>query len=197
MSESDPMDAALEHLSNRPTFHQRSEILGRASVAPKKAGIYAWYFHRIPDGVPTSNCVVRNGATLLYVGIAPSLSSSSATLHSRLCQHLRGNAYGSTLRLSLGCLLSQHLRIELRRTTSGRRRTFGPGEKILSDWIAANARIAFHVCSEPWRFEREIVNALSLPLNLEFNERHQFHDHLSQLRSTIRAHALNIPCWSN
>lgn len=186
---------ALDRLLNPSTFYHCTEIVGGASVVPKKAGVYAWYFREVPKGVPTSGCVVKEGATLLYVGIAPSSSLSSATLRSRLCQHLRGNAYGSTLRLSLGCLLSQQLEIELRRTRSGRRRTFGPGEAKLSDWIAENARIVFNVSAKPWRVEREIVNAVALPLNLEFNEQHRFHEQLSRLRRESRARALTLPCW--
>ena len=47
----------------------------------------------------------------------------------------RGNAYGSTLRLTLGCLLADQLGIELRRVGSGTRLTFGDGEQALSEWM--------------------------------------------------------------
>ncbi|MER6923283.1 GIY-YIG nuclease family protein [Streptomyces spiralis] len=50
--------------------------------------------------------------------------------------HYRGNAAGSTLRLTLGCLFG----LELRRVGSGTRLTFGRvGEARLSQWMAANA----------------------------------------------------------
>jgi hypothetical protein len=51
------------------------------------------------------------------------------------------NAEGSTLRLTLGCLLADELGIELRRVGSGKRFTFSTGEKRLSEWMEANARI--------------------------------------------------------
>ena len=98
------------------------------------------------------------GLALLYVGISPKPPSavgtpSRQTLRSRLRYHFRGNAEGSTLRLSLGCLLSQSLGIELRRVGSGRRMTFGAGERVLSDWLERNARVAWLACDEPWRIE--------------------------------------------
>ena len=50
-----------------------------------------------------------------------------------------GNAEGSTLRRTLGCLLAEQLGIELRRVGSGRRFTFLRGEQALSGWMAQNA----------------------------------------------------------
>ncbi len=177
-------------------LHDSSVLLGVSSVVPKQAGLYGFYFRQIRGSVPTEGCVVHNGATLLYVGIAPSSSSSSAHLRSRLRQHLRGNAYGSTLRLTLGCLLSRKLGLELRRTRSGKRRTFGPGEEILSEWIAEHAQVVFVVSPEPWSVERTVVTGLCLPLNLEFNEGHSFHSQLSELRGASREKALSLPCWA-
>src|SRR5262245_55522729 len=83
----------------------------------------------IPSGVPTGDCLTVNGVTLLYVGIAPKASPSgggkpsSQSLWHRIRYHYRGNAEGSTLRLTLGCLLAKELGLELRRVGSGRRLT--------------------------------------------------------------------------
>ena len=57
--------------------------------------------------------------------------------------HYRGNAEGSTLRKTLGCLLADHLGIDLRRVDSGTRRTFGDGEAALSQWMAGNAFVSW------------------------------------------------------
>ena len=46
----------------------------------------------------------------------------AATGINRIRYHFRGNAEGSTLRLTLGCLLIKPLGIELRRVGSGKRR---------------------------------------------------------------------------
>jgi hypothetical protein len=86
---------------------------------------------------------------LLYVGIAPAAPKSngkkisSKTLRHRIRSHLRGNAEGSTLRLSLGFLLAPQLGLELRRVGSGTTLTFAAGEAILSEWLDANASVAW------------------------------------------------------
>lgn len=52
-------------------LHNRAEVLSRPSPAPRKAGVYAWYFKEIPPGLISDGCRQREGLTLLYVGIAP------------------------------------------------------------------------------------------------------------------------------
>ena len=114
----------------QPTkFWSRSEILAKVSPVPNTSGIYGWYLRELPPGVPAAECVNCNGLTLLYIGIAPRPPAqngriSSRTLRSRLRQHYALNAEGSTLRLTLGCLLAARLGIELRRVGSGARMTF-------------------------------------------------------------------------
>jgi hypothetical protein len=110
----------------------RTEVLARPCPVPASAGVYAWFFDSLPQRVPTEGLVRSAGLALLYVGISPKRPSavgspSCQTLRSRLRYHFQGNAEGSTLRLSLGCLLSRDLGIELRRVGSGRRMTFGAG----------------------------------------------------------------------
>jgi hypothetical protein len=56
---------------------------------------------------------------------------------SRNRYHYRGNAEGSTLRLTLGCLLSSSLGLRLRRVGSGKRLTFADGEARLSESMSA------------------------------------------------------------
>jgi len=46
--------------------------------------------------------------------------------------------------LTLGCLLSEELDIELRRVGSGKRMTFAEGEGVLSQWMADNAFVCWH-----------------------------------------------------
>ncbi|MFJ4536179.1 GIY-YIG nuclease family protein [Streptomyces tibetensis] len=70
-----------------------------------------------------------------------------ANLRKRVRYHHRGNAAGSTLRLTLGCLRG----LELRRVGSGKRMTFGKvGEDTLSQWMADNARVCWVEQDEPW-----------------------------------------------
>src|SRR5690349_422197 len=129
----------MEHMFLSPArLWSRTEVLVRACPVPREAGVYAWYFREVPPGVPTDECVRAHGATLLYVGISPKAPPANGRppsrqrLRNRIRYHFRGNAWGSTLRLTLGCLLADSLGIELRRVGSGKRRTFADGERTLS-----------------------------------------------------------------
>ncbi|MFY0526963.1 GIY-YIG nuclease family protein [Archangium gephyra] len=159
--------------------------LREQQVLPKKPGIYGWYFQGLPKRVPISACHTIEGWSLTYVGIA----SSAQTLQRRISTHFTGNACGSTLRLSLGCLLSSELDIQLRRASgSGKRLTFAldEGERKLSSWMATHARVVFVEAEQPRTSEKELFRELNLPLNLEGNSQHPFHETLSNLRTEHR-----------
>lgn len=162
------------------------EVMTRPSPIPAAPGVYGWYFEQSPDPrLPAGR--------LLYVGIAPrhmGTRASRQNLRTRVRYHFRGNAEGSTLRLTLGCLLG----LELRRVGSGRRLTFGQaGEKELTTWMASNARVCWLVHPEPWIVESELIACLDLPLNLDQNRNHTFYQHLSALRASARARARELP----
>ena len=90
----------------------------------------------------------------------PALADSGGTGCLRLVRHR--DPAGSTLRLTLGCLLANELGIELRRVGTGQRLTFAAGEKALSRWMAAHARVCWHVTPEPWSTETILISQLSL-----------------------------------
>ena len=83
--------------------------------------------------MPCEGCVTRDEFTLLYVGISPGRRASTQNLRRRVRYHFRGNAEGSTLRLTLGCLLESVLNTRLRRVGSGKRLTFGEAEERLTE----------------------------------------------------------------
>jgi hypothetical protein len=135
---------------------------------------------------------------LLYVGISPRTYKSAArtsrqTLRSRLRYHYRGNAYGSTLRLTLGCLLQETLDIRLQRVGSGTRLTFGDGEAKLTAWMAEQTRVAWLQHPQPELIERAMIQELDLPLNLADNAHHPFRAQLSSIRGEARAAARLAP----
>jgi hypothetical protein len=107
---------------------------------------------------------------------------------------MRGNAEGSTLRLTLGCLLQEKLGIELRRVGSGSRMTFTiPGEEKLSAWLDENAFVCWYVHPRPWEPEEELIRIIPLPLNLQGNKSHPFHPVLSAIRSKAKEKARSLP----
>ncbi|MBM3673046.1 MAG: hypothetical protein FJW86_12825 [Actinobacteria bacterium] len=176
----------------------RDEVLARPSPVPNTAGVYAWWFKQVPPGIAVEPCRSHEGRTLLYIGISPRAPYqdgrvSSQHLRKRLQYHYRGNAAGSTLRLTLGCLLADELGIELRRTGSGQRMTFGTGEERLSQWMGASTAVSWFATSEPWIVEHELIATTYLPLNLDQNAAHPFHRTLSDLRARARATARQLP----
>ncbi|WP_231743612.1 GIY-YIG nuclease family protein [Mycobacterium sp. GA-2829] len=184
-------------------IHARAEVLARPSPVPREPGVYGWWFRELPTAIDAANCETRDGLTLLYAGISPKKpptngrAPSREALRSRIYTHYTGNAEGSTLRLTLGCLLSERLGIELRRYGSGKRMHFGLGERDLSRWMDQNALVSWLTTPEPWLSEEHLLKVTDLPLNLDQNRQHGFWATLNASRSAARAHARSLPILPN
>lgn len=158
-------------------LRSREEVLSRPSPVPSKPGVYAWFFKRVPLLIDVTGCYSTDGLTLMYVGISPKeppnngRAASRSTLRKRLQTHYSGNAAGSTLRKTLGCLIASETGFPLRRVGSGQRQTFtNPGEQALDAWMNENAYVVWHPCDKPWEVERQILaSGLPLPLNIRDN----------------------------
>lgn len=181
-------------------LHGAADILAKPCPIPAVAGVYAWYFATPPPGVPADGCHRALDHSLLYVGISPKAPPTNGrppsrqTMRSRVRYHYRGNAEGSTLRLTLGVLLAEELGIGLRRVGSGKRITFGKvGEARLTEWLANNARVVWVATADGWNLEEELIRSLDLPLNLDQNRHGSFHQTLSALRAEQRARARALP----
>lgn len=139
----------------------------------------------------------------MYAGISPKQMPASGrgpsleNLQKRIRYHYTGNAEGSTLRKTLGCLLTDELGIQLRRVGSGKRMTFAEGEQALSAWMADNAYVSWVVRSCPWELEAYLITALNLPLNIEGNSHNQFQPVLKALRARCVAQARALPILPN
>ena len=83
--------------------------------------MYGWWFRDLPALIDTTECCMHDGLVLLYVGISPRRppmtgeAASQQNIRQRLRTHYAGNAEGSTLRKTLGCLLAGQLGTQLRR----------------------------------------------------------------------------------
>lgn len=177
----------------------RSEVFTRPSPIPAAPGVYGWWFRSLPAAVDITGCQREGDLTLLYAGISPSRPPlngkppSQQNIRKRITYHFRGNAEGSTLRKTLGCLLADELGIELRRVGSGTRRTFGPDEAVLSQWMASNALVSWLAVPQPWLLERKLLSSLDLPLNLQDNAHNKFHKELTDIRAAAEARARALP----
>lgn len=186
----DAHDVAAE-LVRPGRLWSRADVLGRPCLVPAHPGVYGWYFKPLPYPIDTTRCATYGDLALLYVGIAPKAPprngrpASRRTLRSRIRYHYRGNAAGSTLRLMLGCLLAERLGIQLRRVGSGNRLTFADGEQGLSTWMADNAFVTWVETDSPWLVEGQLIDLLRVPLNLDQNWQHPFHEQLAWRRCCV------------
>jgi hypothetical protein len=192
------LDAEAERFLAPSRLFSRADVLERPCPVPAVAGVYGWWFRQLPVPMDTAGCRTFDGHTLLYTGISPGRppangrSPSKENLQTRISDHFKGNAEGSTLRKTLGCLLADDLGIELRRVGSGTRMTFLRGEQALSAWMDSNARVTWVSRPAPWELEEHLIGSLDLPLNLQGNSRNQFHSSLSAIRAAAVARARSL-----
>jgi hypothetical protein len=176
----------IDALIRPDRFWSAAEVTTRPSPVPAVAGVYGWWFSEPPsEGLPADE--------LLYVGIAPRRMAgrtSTQNLRTRIRYHFRGNAEGSTLRLTLGCLLG----LDLRRVGSGQRMTFGTrGEAELTAWMSQHARVSWLEHPEPWLAETNLITRIDLPLNLDQNRRNPYYPYLRNIRADARLKARELP----
>jgi hypothetical protein len=183
--------------------YSREDVLARPSPVPGQDGVYGWWFRQVPSLVVADGCRQHQALRLLYVGISPKRppengrAPSTQNLRKRIQYHYTGNAEGSTLRKTLGCLLADELGIQLRRVGSGSRLTFIEGEQALSAWMAENAYVSWVVRDRPWELEDELIAALDLPLNLQGNPHNRFYSVLTGVRARCVAQAQALPVVPN
>lgn len=182
-----------------PTY-TRDQVLAKDCPVPALPGVYGWWFDKFPaNNIDTAGCYKRDGMTLLYAGISPSKppangkNPSRQNIRRRIRYHYNGNAYGSTLRFTLGSLLG----LSLRRVGSGQRVHFHEGEWILNDWMSEHVFVSWVTHSEPWVLEDELIEKYDLPLNLMGNRHNAYHPVLSAVRSAARRGAMELPVLPN
>jgi hypothetical protein len=64
---------------------------------------------------------------------------------------------------------------------------------MLSEWMAAHARVCWVVNETPWLLEGTLITSLRLPLNLDQNKYSGFHGQLSAVRALQRIKARELP----
>jgi hypothetical protein len=187
-------------------LHTVSEIRASPATVPREAGIYSWWFRRVPPGVPVDGTLVRGRLRLLYIGIAPRAPSKEKkrvrtskgkkrvrtskgkkrvrTLRGRLLNHCRGPIASSTLRRTLACLLAPDLGFQFFRRSSGKIGMSASDEDKLTRWMDDHVRVGWIECPEPWEVEQTLIaSGPHLPLNIQ-GSRNSFAIHLRALRAS-------------
>jgi hypothetical protein len=194
------VDGGFFELLEAKHLYRADEVRVRPCPVPPEPGVYAWFFRELPDSRITRERLHHaHDLPLLYVGISPKRppshggQASRQNLRKRIQYHYRGNAAGSTLRCTLGCLLAVRLGLELRRVGSGGRLTFSLGEAQLTQWMAENALVTWLATPTPWVAESALIGELDLPLNLDQNRSNAFYHLLVEARHSARERARALP----
>ena len=162
----------------------------RASAWPPQsddldsAGLYSWWADQPGADHLSAGLELPLRAGLIYAGQAGA-GRSRATLRSRIGgNHLHGNVYGSTMRLTLASTLLAPLDLQ----PTGDRHMESESERRLSDWIRQHLSVA--VVPVPDRaglrdLEGAVLNLLDPPLNLQGRPQSEVRTRLSYLRSVF------------
>jgi hypothetical protein len=193
------MDANPDSFFTTSELFSCEQLAANQHIIPDRSGIYAWFFKEIPPGLMgIEKCYRREGFTLLYIGIVPKTPKGNRHLRNRIYgDHLKGNAYGSTLRRSLGCLLSQKLGILLRRAGTGKKMILCAGESctgegLLTEWMMHNAYVTWHVHDQPWLIETGMITDNFLPINIQHNSQNENYPILKEIRRRAKQTARTL-----
>ncbi|GAA5530220.1 GIY-YIG nuclease family protein [Herpetosiphon gulosus] len=181
------MDDQLIPLLRPTTIMPVAKLIDQLATIPAESGMYGWWFKTLPPQVPSAGCWQVDDWTLLHIGISPSGHNPKTTRHlrQRLNDHLSGGANRSTLRMSLGCLLSEQLNLRLAPHGASKYLTFGAGEQRLSRWLTQHTGVSWMLHAQPWELKPMILKQYVLPLNIKAND-HPFVATLKHLREQAR-----------
>lgn len=173
----------IDLTSLRPT--PAADLLAPAGQMPSEMGVYFIFFDsgqlllersgylEFDDAFPIS----VDGFDLLYVG------ATMNRLRDRVKDHLTGNSRASSLRMTVGALLTLELRLEPVGDGSRTYFHFGDGERRLTDWLVSNTRVAFAPSANPFGDEKRVLTSVPVPFNISERKRHPYSKYLMTLRS--------------
>lgn len=155
------------------------------NTIPNLSGNYIFVLRKnskLPDvGIPVTYTKFRD-YEVIYVGLA-----SSSLKDRDIKKHFSGNAGGSTLRKSLGCLFGCNLIPRDSHYNNNEKTKFNvTDESKLSEWIKTNLLLFYYPNKEFDRIESLLIQTLNPPLNLSKNHNvinSEFRKHLTKLRS--------------
>lgn len=143
-------------------------------------GLYSWFVDDSGADDLSRGLGAAVSPGLVYVGLTgatrwPSGRASGSTLRKRICsQHLRGRRSGSTLRRTLGAVLDATYDRVVER-------------EALSRWMADHLSVVPIISADPHSLadlERQVVQALDPPLNLDHVGASAVRSSLTRLRAS-------------
>lgn len=182
---------ALVDLDVSPTMVRASQWPGPLSGLDSP-GLYSWWVDEAGAGDLGRGLEHDVPAGRVYAGQAgatrwPSGTPSAATLRSRITtQHLGGNIYGSTFRLTIAAALADALGL----VAVDRKRLAPGGERLLTEWIQGHLSVAVHPYPLPDALddlERRVLAGLDPPLNLDGMPSSSIRSRLEELRRRLGA----------
>ena len=67
------------------------------------------------------------------------------------------------------------------------------GEDWIDNWLEKNSLVSWFENPRPWKIEKNLINLLYLPLNIQGNLNNPFKSTLIDLRKNARERAMNSP----
>ena len=166
-------------------FHFLDPLKDDVNTVPALPGNYIFALRKnskLPDvGIPVTYTKFRD-YEVVYVGLA-----SNSLKDRDVKKHFYGNAGGSTLRKSLGCLLGYNLiPRDSHYSSNGKTKFNVADESKLSDWIKTNLLLLYYPNKEFESVESHLIQELNPRLNLDKNNNivnSEFRKHLTRLRN--------------
>ena len=66
------------------------------------------------------------------------------------------------------------------------------GEDWIDNWLEKNSLVSWFENPQPWKIEKNLINQLYLPLNIQGNLNNAFKSTLIDLRKKARERAMNL-----
>ena len=67
------------------------------------------------------------------------------------------------------------------------------GEDWIDNWLEKNSLVSWFENPRPWTIEKNLINQLYLPLNIQGNLNNPFKSTLIDLRKNAKERAMNLP----
>lgn len=178
-----PIEECIHQITSPKKLYSFNEIKNLPKEITSVRGVFACYSKIIPPNIIVPQEYKFLGSTLLFIGICPR-SENRRTLLDRWKEIFEGDADAAIIRLTLGCLLSKALNIQL--TWQKNKWTFLEGETAVSKWVADNISITWFKYQKPWEIRKRVIQEICPALNDQNNPKNPNNNFLRNLRAKCK-----------